>query len=141
MLIGTITKQGAWWAADVDAAGVHTQGKTKAAAEAMLLDAIRELVNRPDLELEASALGDGRVLIEASDPAALTALVLRYQRSASQLSLADVSERLGKKSRNAYARYEQGDSVPTVDKLIELLGVVAPGVVLAFVERPARPAK
>jgi transcriptional regulator with XRE-family HTH domain len=36
-------------------------------------------------------------------------------------------ERLGVKSRNAYARYEQGVSVPTVEKLDELLRAVAPG--------------
>jgi hypothetical protein len=35
--------------------------------------------------------------------------------------------RLGAKSRNAYARYERGTSVPTLDKLTELLQAVAPG--------------
>lgn len=30
------------------------------------------------------------------------------------------------RSRNAYARYEQGLSVPTVDKLDELLRAIAP---------------
>ena len=41
--------------------------------------------------------------------------------------LADVAERLGAKSRNAYARYEQGESVPTADKLMELLVALDPG--------------
>jgi hypothetical protein len=37
------------------------------------------------------------------------------------------SVRLGAKSRNAYARYKRGTSVPTVEKLSELLHAVAPG--------------
>ena len=36
------------------------------------------------------------------------------------------AERLGAKSRNAYARYEQGTSTPTLDKLSELLRAVSP---------------
>ena len=33
-------------------------------------------------------------------------------------------------SRNAYARDEQGTSLPSLDKLDELLGVVVPNVAL-----------
>ena len=44
----------------------------------------------------------------------------------SGLSLAQVAERLGMKSRNTYARYEQGRSVPSVEKLNELLNAVCP---------------
>jgi transcriptional regulator with XRE-family HTH domain len=53
--------------------------------------------------------------------------LLRRQREKSGLSLAEAAERLGAKSRNAYARYERGTSVPTVEKLTELLEAVAPG--------------
>ena len=52
--------------------------------------------------------------------------LLRRQRERSGLSLAEAAARLGAKSRNAYARYEQGTSVPTLDKLTELLQAVAP---------------
>lgn len=34
--------------------------------------------------------------------------------------------RLGKRSKNAYARYEQGKAMPSVEKLDELLGAIAP---------------
>ena len=54
-------------------------------------------------------------------------LLLRRQRERSGLSLAEAAARLGAKSRNAYARYERGTSVPTLDKLTELLQAVAPG--------------
>jgi ribosome-binding protein aMBF1 (putative translation factor) len=62
--------------------------------------------------------------VGSSDAATLTALLLRRQREAHGLSLADVAQRLGQTSRNAYARYEHGRSVPTIDKLQDLLTVV-----------------
>ena len=57
----------------------------------------------------------------------MISLLLRRQRQKSGLSLAQIAKRLGARSRNAHARYEQGVSVPTVDKLDELLRAVAPG--------------
>jgi len=39
-----------------------------------------------------------------------------------------VARRLGQKSPNAYARYEQGRSVPTVEKLNELMRAIDPGI-------------
>ena len=37
-----------------------------------------------------------------------------------------MESRLGESSRNAYARYERGDAVPTVEKLDALLKAAAP---------------
>ena len=64
--------------------------------------------------------------IAAADTRPLISLLLRRQRQKSGLSLAAVAERLGAKSRNAYARYEQGTTAPTVEKLAELLQAIAP---------------
>lgn len=38
-----------------------------------------------------------------------------------------VARRLGAKSLNSYARYEQGKSVPTIEKLGVLISAVTPG--------------
>ena len=43
------------------------------------------------------------------------------------LALADAAQRLGQRSKNAYARYEQGKTMPTVEKLEQLLAAIAPG--------------
>ncbi len=43
----------------------------------------------------------------------------------SGLTLAEVTRRLGAKSINTYARYEQGRSVPTVTRLSQLLSAAA----------------
>ena len=63
----------------------------------------------------------------ADDTARMISLLLRRQRQKSGLSLAEAADRLGARSRDAYARYEQGRTVPTVAKLDELLKAVAPG--------------
>ena len=49
------------------------------------------------------------------------------RREASGASLREVASRLGASSRNAYARYERGDAVPTVEKLDALLKAASPG--------------
>ncbi|HWQ68381.1 MAG TPA: helix-turn-helix transcriptional regulator [Patescibacteria group bacterium] len=54
--------------------------------------------------------------------------------SAPGLSLAQVAERLGATSINAYARYEQDRSVPTIQKLSELFAAVMPHRNLVLVE-------
>jgi transcriptional regulator with XRE-family HTH domain len=56
----------------------------------------------------------------------LVALLLRRQREKRGISLAEAAKRLEQKSRNAYARYEQGQTVPTVEKLEKLLKAIAP---------------
>jgi len=65
--------------------------------------------------------------IGGSDTAAMIALLLRRRRQAAGASLSEIASRLGVASRNAYARYERGDAVPTVEKLDELLKATAPG--------------
>ena len=42
-------------------------------------------------------------------------------------SLSEIASRLGVASRNAYARYERGSAVPSVEKLDALLRATAPG--------------
>ena len=64
--------------------------------------------------------------VGSADEAALIALLLRRQRQMHGLSLAEVSDRLGLKSRNAYARYEQGKATPSVTKLSQLLRALNP---------------
>jgi ribosome-binding protein aMBF1 (putative translation factor) len=84
------------------------------------------------VEVSARALKGDRFVVECDPPEALVALVLRRRREAAGLSLADVAERIGAKSRNAYARYEQGAALPTITKLAELLHAVDPDHDLAL---------
>jgi transcriptional regulator with XRE-family HTH domain len=55
----------------------------------------------------------------------------------SGLSLAQAARRLGSTSVNAYARYEQGRSTPSIQKLTELFGAVSPDRDLVLVASEA----
>jgi len=64
--------------------------------------------------------------IGANRVGVLLALLLRRLRERQGLTLAEAAERLGQRSKNAYARYEQGRAMPTVEKLEQLLKAIAP---------------
>ena len=117
---GRVFKAGRWWAIEVAALDVVTQGRTKRDAYAMIADAIEALVDKPGFKVDVHPGKGDYFEVGAKDQATLFAFMLRQRRIAAGLSLEDVRQRLGLKSRNAYARYEQGASVPTVDKLAEL---------------------
>ena len=112
-LHGRVYKDGKFWLAEVPMLDAMTQGRTRKDALAMVAD----LHSGKHEAFEVSA----------ADTRGLMSLILRRQRERSGLSLAEAAVRLGAKSRNAYARYERGTSVPTLDKLTELLQAVAPG--------------
>ena len=124
---GTVTKDGKHWLVELPLLDAMTQGTTRKNAYAMATDLVETLVDQSGFQVTVHPGKHGEFELSCSDPGALLGLVLKRQREASGLSLADVAKRLGAKSRNAYARYEQGQSVPTIDKLNELLRVVSGG--------------
>jgi transcriptional regulator with XRE-family HTH domain len=52
--------------------------------------------------------------------------MLKRQREAHRLTIVEVARRLDQKSPNAYARYEQLKSLPTLEKLNKLMKTVDP---------------
>jgi hypothetical protein len=101
-----------------------TQGRSRRDALLMVADAIESLANQRGFRAKVYPSQGQRFEVGSSDSATLTALLLRRQREAHGLSLADVAKRLGQRSRNAYARYERGAAVPTIEKLQRLLSIV-----------------
>ena len=138
LIIGRIVRSGRWWAAEVPLIGVYTQGKSRKDAEAMLADAVGEVIASP---ATITPIEGDEVTIGVDDSLTLAAYILKYQRETAGLSLAEVARLLGAKSRNAYASYEQGRTHPTIGKFEELLGVVAPDVALVVGRRPTRNAR
>ena len=90
----------------------------------MIADAIESLVRRDGFAIKVFPGSGEEFEIGATDEAALTSLLLRRARARSGLSLAEVAARLGAKSINGYARYEQGRSIPSVRKLSQLYAAV-----------------
>jgi hypothetical protein len=123
---GRILKAGRYWAIEVPILGVATQGRTKAEAYGMIADAIESLVDKRGFRIQVHR-GKGEYLeVGSPDPGTLIAFLLRRARTKAGLSLAEVAERLGARSLNAYARYEQGRAIPTIQKLTELFAAVSP---------------
>ena len=123
---GKVYKDGKFWLAEVPIFAAMTQGRTRKEALAMIADWFATMVNRRDFSVSVHEGKKGDFEISSSDTRTMVCLLLQRQRQLSGLSLA-AAERLGAKSRNAYARYEQGTSVPTVEKLDELLQAVSSG--------------
>jgi predicted RNase H-like HicB family nuclease len=123
--VGRVFKAGKYWAVEVPILGVVTQGRSRKDAQEMIADAIESLVNEPNFKVQTYMGKGGYFEVGAEDQAALTALLLRRERLKSGLSLSQVAARLGAKSLNAYARYEQGRATPTIQKLSQLYSAVA----------------
>ena len=123
-------KDGKFWLIEVPALDVMTQGRTKKGACQMLVDAIELLIGCPNSEVRIHVTKKGQQLfLSASDPDRLIALMLRRQREKYGLTLEQAAQRLGSKSPNAFARYEQGTARPTLAKLLELMQAIDPNLV------------
>lgn len=136
MITGRIWKDGNDWLAESETVDVCTQGTSQADAVEMLADAIETLVDRSGFKVYVGSVGsDGAVAVESNEPALFAAFVLQRLRERSGLSLADVAVAMGKASKNAFARYEQGEAVPTIDKFEELLRAVSPNMTICIAQR------
>jgi hypothetical protein len=123
---GRTYKDGKFWLAEIPILNAMTQGRTRKEAFVMVADLLETLVDRPGFTVHVHPGESDYFEVSASDMRPLVSLLLRRQREYSGLSLADAAARLGAKSRNAYARYERGTSLPTVEKLDALLHAVSP---------------
>jgi hypothetical protein len=123
---GRLQRDGRHWLAEVPVFDAMTQGRTRTEALDMIADWFVTMVGRPRFAVRVVNAQGANFEIAAADTRPMISLLLRRQRQKSGLSLADVADRLGSRSRNAYARYEQGVTAPTVEKLAELLEAIAP---------------
>lgn len=124
---GRLIRDGRFWLAEVPMFDAMTQGRSRKEALEMVADWFATMVDRPGFKVEVVPHDVDGFEVGSADTAAMIGLLLQRQRQMSGLTLAAAAERLGAKSRNAFARYEQGVTVPTVGKLDELLRAVAPG--------------
>jgi len=123
---GSIRKDGKHWLVEIPAFDALTQGRSKKEAFEMAGDLVETMANAARFRVTVYPTGRNTFEIGANKLGVLLALLLRRQRERQGLTLAQAARRLGQSSKNAYARYEQGKAMPTVEKLEELLKAIAP---------------
>ena len=123
---GKIYKDGKYWLAEILILDLMTQGRTKREAYEMVANMLDTMVNQKDFEITVFKGKKDTFEVGSSDAKYFVRLLLQRKRELSGLSLSQVASRLGMSSRNTYARYEQGKSVPSVEKLNDLLRAVCP---------------
>jgi hypothetical protein len=123
---GKLVRDGRFWLAEIPLLEAMTQGRTRKEALEMIGDWLETMINRRDFHASVHPRGSREFEVSGTDAGAMTALLLRRRREASGASLREIASRLGASSRNAYARYERGDAVPTLAKLDALLKATAP---------------
>ena len=123
---GRIKKDGRFWLVEIPAFDAQTQDLTKREALATAGDLIETMADTKGFRVTVYRGSKGLFEVGANRIDILLALLLRRQRERHGLTLAEAAERLGQSSRNAYARYEQGRAMPTVEKLEQLLKAIAP---------------
>jgi len=122
-LKGRYYKDGTFWLAEIPLLDAMTQGRSRRELFEMVADLVETLVDQPEFSAHVYPGADGEFELSGSDTQALLGLLLRRQRERSGLTLADVTERLGAKSRNAYARYERGTAMPSKLRAYMTLGI------------------
>jgi hypothetical protein len=123
---GRIRRDGRFWLVEVPALDAVTQGRTKREALAMAEDLVETMAGVKGFRATVYPTGGETFEVGGNRLGVLLALLLRRQRERQGLTLAEAAERLGQRSRNAYARYEQGRAMPTVEMLERLLKAIAP---------------
>ena len=119
-------KKNKYWHIEVPALDVASQGKSKADAYLMIKDAIEVTADTEGFKIEVIP-GEGlSFTVRSDDTRTLVAFMLKRQRVSHELTLQEMAKRLKINSPNAYARYEQGKTAPTVEKLLELLKAIDP---------------
>ena len=123
---GRVKRDGRFWLVEIPAFDAATQGRTKREALAMAEDLIETMAGARGFRATVYPTGGETFEIGGNRLGVFLALLLRRQRERQGLTLAEAAERLGQRSKNAYARYEQGRAMPTVEKVEQLLKAIAP---------------
>ncbi len=129
---GRIWKEGKFWLIEVSTINVMTQGRSKKEAYHMMRDAVELLINRKGVKVEIFQISNGGFTLHINDDAVMVSLILKGQRAKHGLTLANMAKRLGSTSKNAYAQYEQGRSIPSLHKLQQLLSLMDPKAIISL---------
>ena len=129
VLKGKVLKNGAHWLIELPVVDAMTQGLTREDAFAMLQDYLASDIGEQVL-YEVNDDGGKEFEIGFNKKSNIIPWILKRAREKSGKSLASAAEALGVKGKNAFSRYEKGESDPTALKLSELLEVTGNRLVI-----------
>ena len=109
---GRVRKDGKFWLVEIPAFDALTQGRSKRDALEMAKDLLETMADAAGFEITLHPSRSNTFEVGANDLRVFVALLLRRQRESRGMTLAEAAARLGQRSRNAYARYEQGRAIP-----------------------------
>lgn len=104
--------------------GIYTQGKDFNDSLEMAKDALESLL---EIKIDVKTLGKTGFAVSSEDLKPLMGRFLETLRENAGLTIREVTDRLGKKSPNFYAQYEQGKSLPGMDLVSDFVKAMAPG--------------
>ena len=130
MLIeGKIWQDGKHWIAEVSMLDAATQGATRKQALGMIEDLLRTMAKEEinqRINFKVGQCENDHFAVKPSKADYIPALILKRMRMKNEQTVQDVVDRLGEKSKNAYAAYEQGRHIPGLFKWQELLSAICP---------------
>lgn len=126
---GKIWKTENNWILQVPSMDLVTMGRTRKEAVRMLQSSIQTLRGR-SFSVRLEYVDQANFYLTSNKIKKLVAFMLFRLRAKQGMSLEDVRKRLGVKSKNAYAQYEQGRAEPTISKMEELLKALDCSLVL-----------
>ena len=94
----------------------------------MAKEAIELVVNLEGFKVTIEPGQDNKFFIIPNNIGPILAMILRQKRVDNGLSIREIADRLGQSSPNSYGRYENGKSIPTIEKFDELLAAIDPGL-------------
>jgi DNA-binding XRE family transcriptional regulator len=124
---GTAKACGSMWTASIPVLDAMTQGRDRHDAIHMSVAWIRDILDITEMPITYRISRNGRhalfdlVITDPDVMRLIIPLILRRLRAKHGFSLADMARSLGARSRNAYARYEQGHSMPTIVQFDRLM--------------------
>lgn len=135
-LKGKVTKVGKYWAITCPALQADTQGTSRKDALAMMEDWVKSMLDDQDFDVKATFTGKDEFVLSVKDAKPIIAMIVARNRNSSGLSLAEISSKLGAKSRNAVHQYETGKHDPSISKLQELVDAMGYDVRIELVPHP-----
>lgn len=127
MFRGRVYKEGKYWLIEVPDLGLMTQGHTRSEAYEMLVDLLKTATEIRKFKADIAKFKNNTFLLSGRDEESergLIALLLKESRKKAGLSLNDMQRLLKAKSKNTYARYEHGTSVPSPLMMARILQVM-----------------